>query len=82
MIGMYSTPAVDYRGKPCKRLHRTNSVFESGGLVITDIENYQGAWAIRKLTEKFIKNKIAIDLENYETKDKDMYPDLHKELMK
>lgn len=24
MIGMYTTPAVDYKGKPTKRLHRTN----------------------------------------------------------
>jgi hypothetical protein len=40
MIDSYTTPCVDYRGKPSKRLHRTCPTYENDKQIIADIENY------------------------------------------
>jgi len=34
--------------------------------VITDIQDYSRAWALREITEKFIATKIAVDLDKFE----------------
>lgn len=39
-----------------------------------NIECYEAAWELRKLTEKFIGTKIAQDLQNFEMKNPEEDP--------
>jgi hypothetical protein len=43
MIGAYATPAVDFKGRACKRWHRTNQSLENDQNMISDIEDYSNA---------------------------------------
>ena len=80
MLGAYCTPAVDSKGRTYKRWHRTNQEYVNNQSVVTDLEDYSNAQELRKLTEKFIAMKVAMDLENFETKDKELFADLYTPL--
>lgn len=82
IIQYYHTPSVDCKGRPVQRIVRTTTAYDpNGGPIISTIEKYKNSLELRKVTERFIALKIAKDLENYETKEREDYPELFKDLM-
>ena len=67
LVDFCVTQSVDWKGKPCTRLQRLLTTYDSNGKSIqTTIESYGDATSLRELAERFISQKLAVDLANYE----------------
>ena len=66
MVSLCEVQGVDWRGNPCTRTVRLLNLYDQQGRSVQKaIECYTDAGKLKEVAEKFISDKMAIDLANY-----------------